>query len=85
MNSQLNQNSRIKIYRLTNVEKTDPPEGMPEGDWYHYVVEYGSSTMNCIRSGTLTEVTEHAEAFVENLNNRSAIGYSSYAARKTKA
>jgi len=85
MSVQLNQNARKISYRLANIEKTDPPEGMPEGNWYHYVVEYGNSTMNCIRSGTLTEVTEHAEAFVENLNSRSAIGYSSYAARKTKA
>lgn len=84
MNLQLNHNARIKIYRLTNIEKTDPPEGMPEGNWYHYVVEYGDSTMNCIRAGTLAEVTQHAEAFVENLNSRSAIGYSSYGARKAK-
>ena len=85
MSIQLNHNPSVKLYRLTNVEKTDPPEGMPAGNWYHYVVEYGNSTMNCIKSGTLTEVTEHAEAFVKNLNNRSAIGYSSYGARKSKA
>ncbi len=84
MSSQLNRNALIRTYRLANIEKTDPPEGMPEGNWYHYVVEYGESSMNCIRGGTLTEVTEHAEAFVESLNSRSAIGYSSYAARKTK-
>ncbi|MCW8956599.1 MAG: hypothetical protein OQL09_06925 [Gammaproteobacteria bacterium] len=84
MNSQLNHNTSTKMYRLTNIEKTNPPEGMPAGNWYHYVVEYGNSTMNCIRAGTLTEVTQHAEAFVENLNSRSAIGYSGYAARKAK-
>ncbi|MFW2372739.1 MAG: hypothetical protein ACN4GM_06415 [Gammaproteobacteria bacterium] len=84
MSVQLNHNARKISYRLANIEKTDPPEGMPAGNWYHYVVEYGNSSMNCIRSGTLTEVTEHAEAFVENLNSRSAVGYSSYAARKTK-
>lgn len=84
MNFQLNQNASIKKYRLTNIEKTDPPEGMPAGNWYHYVVEYGDSLMNCIEAGTLKEVTLHAEEFVENLNNRSSIGYSSYAARKAK-
>ncbi len=84
MNSETNNNG-VKRYYLTTVEKTPPPEDMPEGDWYRYVVSYGNSKMNCVRGGTLKEVTRHAEDFVENLNARSTMSYSGYAARSTKA
>ena len=84
MNSETN-NDSVKKYHLTTVEKTPPPENMPEGDWYRYVVSYGDSKINCVRGGTLKEVTCHAEDFVENLNARSTMSYSGYAARSTKA
>ncbi|MDH5765737.1 MAG: hypothetical protein OEZ38_06955 [Gammaproteobacteria bacterium] len=69
-------------YRLTIIEETSPPEGMDDGDWYRYVVEDGKSAINCIREGSLKDVTEHAEAFVENLNSRTKQGFSGYAHRK---
>lgn len=77
-------NTDIKQYCLTIIEKTDPPEDMPEGSWFHYVVKYGSSEINCVRSGTLSEVTLHAQNFVENLNSRSTSSYTNYANRNTK-
>jgi hypothetical protein len=84
MNSETNKNS-VKKYYLVAVENTPPPVDMPEGDWFRYVVSYGDSEINCVRCGTLKEVTSHAEDFVENLNLRTTTGYSGYAARSTKA
>lgn len=84
MNAQTHSNDVNAMYRLTLIEPTSPPEGMPEGDWCRYDVEYGDSKMNCIRAGTLKEVTQHAEAFVEELNLRSSKGYSAYAQRAKK-
>ena len=84
MNSETNKNA-VKKYSLLTVEETPPPEDMPEGNWFRYVVSYGDSKINCVRGGTLKEVTHHAENFVENLNARSTMGYSGYAARSTKA
>ena len=84
MNSETNNNG-VKKYSLVTVEITPPPEDMPEGNWFRYIVSYGDSNINCVRCGTLKEVTRHAEDFVENLNARSTTGYSGYAARSTKA
>ena len=70
-------------YHVVSVEKTTPPEGMPDGDdWYCYVIGHGRSRIEGIRNGTLKTVTQHAEAFAENLSNRTTKGYSAYAARK---
>lgn len=75
-------NDSIKIkYSLTSVEKTEAPKDMPKGNWYHYVVMYGNSRINCVRAGTLKEVTQHAIDFVENLNARATMSYSNYATR----
>ncbi len=84
MNTQMKDDVIAHKYRVASIEKTTPPEGMPDGDWYHYIVEYGKSTIDCIRAGSLKDVTQHAQDFVENLNTRTAKGYSSYAARKPK-
>jgi len=85
MDTQAKDKNGLKKYYLATIEETDPPDDMPDGNWYHYVVMYGDSEINCVRAGTLKEVTGHAEAFVENLNARSTIGYSNYATRNTKA
>lgn len=69
-------------YILSSVETVAPPEGMPDGDWVQYIVEYGEKKMNCIRAGTLKEVTLHAEEYVEYLNIRTSKGYSTYSPRK---
>jgi len=71
-------------YLLSTIEKTEAPEDMPEdGNWYRYVVMYGTSEINCVKSGTLGEVTQHANDFVTNLNARSNTNYS-YASRNIK-
>lgn len=69
-------------FSVTKIEKIDPPEGMPEGEWYHYVIGRGSSEIQGKRPGTLESVTEHVEEFIENLNRRALLGYSAYAAPK---
>ncbi len=69
-------------FSVTKIEKTDPPEGMPEGEWYHYVIGRGTSEIQGKRPGTLESVIEHVEEFVENLNRRALLGYSAYAAAK---
>jgi ribonuclease HIII len=71
-------------FRVESVEKSDPPEGMPDGDWHRYVVGHGESKIEGYKSGSLVAVTHHAEAFAEDLNARAARGYSVYAGRKRK-
>jgi len=83
MSTQTN-NIADKKYCLSIVEKTEAPEDMPEdGNWYRYIVMYGASEIKCVRAGTLSEVTEHANDFVANLNARSKTNYS-YASRNIK-
>ena len=58
-------------YSVISVDKTTPPEGVKGGSWYRYVVGRGNSTLVGCRSGTLTEVTRHAETLASDLNSRS--------------
>lgn len=71
-------------YSLISVEKTDPPEGMQDGNWYRYVIGHGRSRIEGVRLGTLKAVTRHAEEYAENLDSRTSIGYSTYVSRKQK-
>ena len=71
-------------FPITKIERTDPPEGVTEGEWYEYVIGIGSSAITGRRAGSLEAVTEYVEEYAENLNQRSALGYSSYAARKVQ-
>ncbi len=71
-------------YVLSSVEASSPPEGMLEGNWVRYIVDYGDKKMTCIRAGTLQEVTLYAEEYVEYLNLRTSKGYSAYAPRNIK-
>jgi len=69
-------------FPVTSIEKTKPPQGVKEGEWYEYVIGVGSSAITGMRSGSLKAVTEYVEEYADNLNRRSALGYSAYAARK---
>jgi len=71
-------------FPITSIEKTDPPEGVTEGEWYEYIIGIGSSAITGRRTGSLEAVTEYVKEYAENLNQRSALGYSSYAARKVQ-
>ncbi|MCP4876888.1 MAG: hypothetical protein GY896_15625 [Gammaproteobacteria bacterium] len=74
--------SYARKFPITSIEKTDPPSGVTEGDWYEYIIGQGSSEIKGKRSGSLKSVTEYVEEYAENLNQRSTLGYSAYAARK---
>lgn len=69
-------------YRVLTVEKSDPPEGMQGDNWCRYVIQHGNSTIDGIKPGSVTAVTEHAETFAEALNSRRGKGGSTYAPRK---
>ena len=72
-------------YSLISVEKTSAPEGMNGDNWHRYVVgQRGSARIEGKKAGTLKSVTEHVEAFVEDLNSRTGKGVSTYAPRKKK-
>jgi len=65
--------TRVK-YRVMSVEKTATPEGMPEGNWYSYVIGQGRSKIEGLRPGTLKTVTEHAKSVANDLNDRGPNG-----------
>ena len=69
-------------FQVTSIEKTDPPDGVTEGQWYEYVIGEGSSAIRGKRAGSRKAVLTYAKEYAENLNQRSALGFSSYAARK---
>jgi hypothetical protein len=72
----------VRKFPITSIEKTDPPEGVTEGDWYEYVIGKGSSEIKGKRAGDLKTVTAYVKEYAENLNQRATLGYSAYAARK---
>lgn len=84
MSLEQNAPQRSHKYRVISVEKTSPPEGMPDGSWYRYVIGQGTSRIEGTRLGTLKAVTRHAEEFAENLDTRTSTGYSAYVSRKQK-
>ena len=71
-------------FRVESVEKTDPPEGMPDGEWHRYIVGQGESKIEGYKSGSLVAVTHHAEMFAEDLNARASRGYSVYATTRKR-
>lgn len=72
----------VRKFPVTSIEKTDPPNGETEGEWYEYVIGHGTSEIKGKRAGTLKSVTAYVKEYAENLNQRSTLGYSAYAARK---
>ncbi len=69
-----------RFFCVTSIEKTEPPAGVIEGEWYQYTIGHGDSAIHGRRSGSLQSVTRHAEEYAENLNQRTLLGYSAYAA-----
>ena len=85
MTDQTDDEPDVRKFPVTSIEKTDPPEGEGDGEWYEYVIGQGSSAIRGKRAGSRKAVTEYVEEYAENLDQRSALGYSSYAARKPAA
>jgi len=69
-------------FHVSTIEKIEPPAGTSGDDWYEYTIGEGSSAITGKRAGSLKSVRLHAEEFAENLNQRAALGYSAYAARR---
>jgi len=71
-------------YSVISVEKTDPPKGISEGNWHHYVIGKGKSIIDGLQQGSLASVTQYAEDFADGLNDRSEHFKPIYATRKRK-
>ena len=84
MTDQPEEVAEVSKFPITSIEKTDPPDGVTDGEWYEYIIGKGSSAITGKRSGSLKAVTEYVKEYAETLNQRSALGYSSYAARKVQ-
>lgn len=68
--------SEIK-YQVVVVEKTTAPDGMSGDNWYRYVIQKGNlanTVMECKKTGSLKDVTEHAEGVAETINSRKIKG-----------
>ena len=57
-------------YQVSNVEKIPAPDNSDDKNWYRYEISNKSSSISGQRSGTLKQVTQHAEEFAEQLNER---------------
>lgn len=84
MSEELKEDVKKNKFQVVSVEKTEPPEGMPAGNWYRYVIGQGGSKIDGLKLGTLKTVTEHAECVAEDLNTRATKGTSTYAPRQKK-
>jgi len=71
-----------KMFRVVEVDNTNPPEGITGDNWFRYVIGQGHSRIEGKKPGTLQSVTEHAESVVEDLNSRKGKGVSTYSTRK---
>ena len=84
MNAEVEDSTNEDRYQVVTVEKTEPPQGMPDGNWYRYVIGQGKSQIEGLKLGSLQTVKEHAQIMAEDLNSRAARSGSFYAPRKRK-
>ena len=84
MNAELEEKSNLNTYRVTSVEKVDPPKGILAGNWYCYIIEQGRSKIEGFKNGSLETVTKHAETVAENLNIRAASPSSTYSVTRKR-
>ena len=66
--------NRYKVksnFNVMSIEKTTTPEGMDGDNWYKYIIGKGTSEIQGLKMGTLTEVTSHANNVANDLNDRS--------------
>ena len=71
-------------YQVLSINEIDTPNGMPDGNWYCYVIGYGKSRIEGKKPGSLKDVTQHAEAVANDLNLRSQSKKSVYAPRQNQ-
>lgn len=62
----------IKLrYCVMSIEETEAPAGLSGENWYEYVIGEGTSKIQGLKSGSLAEVTQHANKVTDDLNDRS--------------
>ncbi|MCP4392647.1 MAG: hypothetical protein GY802_30450 [Gammaproteobacteria bacterium] len=84
MSDESEKSSLERHFHVTSIEKIEPPAGISGDNWYQYTIGEGDSAITGKRAGSLKSVRLHAEEFAANLNQRAALGYSAYAARRTQ-
>lgn len=72
-------------YKVTSVEKTVSPLDTSTDDWYEYVISNEDSIITGQRCGTLNQVTQYAQEYSEQLNERMNNGGSYYRPKKPVA
>jgi hypothetical protein len=84
MTTELKDDNTGSRYRVMSVKKTTTPAGLPDGDWYRYVIGQGRGKIEGLRAGTLQTVTEHANSVADDLNERGSRGFSYSVTQKRK-
>ncbi|MDH5547029.1 MAG: hypothetical protein OEZ43_15665 [Gammaproteobacteria bacterium] len=83
MNETENPPRKANEYYVATVEKVAAPEGMPGSLWHRYVIQRGKQIIEGMQPGDMNDVTSHAQAFAESLNERfSRTGYAYGKAKK---
>lgn len=77
-------NGGPRPFTVTELERTDAPDGATGQDWYRYVLHNGSSTITGQRQGTREHVAAYAAQFAEQLNARGFRGQSVWSPRGAK-
>jgi len=77
-----NKNTSRPVYELISVDKIDTPAGLEGDNWYRYILGQGTSKIDGLRQGSLKSVTQHAEEYSKELNERIRSGGSTYSTRK---
>ncbi|HEY5604322.1 MAG TPA: hypothetical protein VIM41_14570 [Gammaproteobacteria bacterium] len=70
MSAVKNAESIVKQYSVISVEKSKAPVGADGDNWFKYVVVRDNSKIVGNMRGTLNQVTQYANDFVDNLNLR---------------
>ena len=83
MKSSTTESQPAKGYQVVSVERVEPTEEMP-GIWCKYVVKHGESKIEGLYAGGVDEVTEHAQHFVETLNERFVKKIYAYGSQRKK-
>ena len=65
-----------KVFIIKSIDKCEPPKDMDGENWYRYIVGQGGRKITGYKTGTLKDVTDHVEIFIENLNERNSTGIS---------
>jgi hypothetical protein len=77
-------NTKLPVFEVASVEKTDAPKGEQGRNWYRYVLKSHCSTITGHRSGTRQFVHDYAVQCAEQLNTRAATSQSIWSPRGRK-